>query len=110
MDLSIQPHKVYDKEQRSKYSCDAWLCHALILMAFIEVNKRILDYAQYREDVQVFLALFFEDILCYAKTVGMEQQCNGRESYEQQHLSLVNKHLDLEVKITVKKQHKELFI
>ena len=79
-------------------------------MAFIELNKRIVDYAQYREDVQVFIALLFEDLLGYATTLGMTRQEISRKKYHTQIISMMHEHLDLEVKVMVKKKSPEKFV
>ena len=83
---------------------------ACIIMAFIEVNKRILDYAQYREDVQVFIALLFEDVVGYGKTIGLSRQSTVRKTYHEQAITFFHNHLDLEVTLAVKKKHRERFV
>ena len=79
-------------------------------MTFIEVNKRILDYAQYREDVQVFIALLLEDFEQYTKTLGMSKLEVTRKSYHKHKFVFFHSYLDLEVAVHVKKKEKPKFV
>ncbi|MFH1182058.1 MAG: hypothetical protein V1702_03815 [Candidatus Woesearchaeota archaeon] len=69
-------------------------------MKFITVNRRILDYSQYLEEVKLLKKWINADLLEYFEKMGFEKK--GSVFY--------NRKLDLEIKVTARKKHKNIFV
>ena len=93
--------------QEASYAVMAWL--AKNKMKFININRRILDYDCYMEEVSLMNKIIAADLKEYLTKLGFVVVNKKRNSYNNFKIVLYSHLLDLEITITANKKTEEIF-
>ena len=77
---------------------------------FIEIGNRILDYRRYKSEVALLRQIMLKDLLEYFEKLGFETKMAQKKKYGCAEISYYNEHLDIELRLSMRKRDEEKFV